>query len=71
MTTDQPPTPLPAGKYATTEEVANLCRTSVRTVQWWRYTGKGPRAVKVGRRVLYDVDALLEWIDAADSGGAA
>jgi excisionase family DNA binding protein len=48
--------------YMTTEEVADLCRTSSETVRYWRQVGKGPTSFKVGRRVLYarrDVEAFL------------
>ena len=46
----------------TTEELAQLCRTSPETVRYWRHVGKGPKSFKVGRRVLYareDVDAFI------------
>ncbi len=43
-------------KYLTTEEVAELLRTSPETVRFWRHVGKGPKSFKLGRRVLYDVD---------------
>ncbi len=51
-------------KYLTTDEVADLVRTPVETVRYWRHIGKGPRSFKVGRRVLYDADQLQAWIDA-------
>ncbi|MDZ5441758.1 helix-turn-helix domain-containing protein [Micromonospora sp. 4G57] len=47
---------------ATPEEVAEYMRKPVRTLEQWRYRGKGPRFVKVGRDVRYrweDVDAYL------------
>ena len=50
-------------KYLTTEEVAELLRTSPESVRWWRHTNKGPATVKVGRRVLYPEADLLAWID--------
>ena len=40
-------------KYLTTEEVAELLRTSPETCRFWRHEGRGPEAFKVGRRVLY------------------
>src|SRR5205823_1224131 len=42
-------------QYLTTAEVAELFRTTAETVRYWRWAGKGPRSIKVGRRVLYDV----------------
>jgi len=38
----------------TTNEVAELSRTSPATVRYWRHIGYGPRGRKVGRRVLYE-----------------
>ncbi len=46
----------------TIEEVADVCRTSVETVRYWKHVGKGPKWFKVGRRVLFareDVEAFL------------
>lgn len=34
------------------------------TLENWRYLGKGPRWVKVGRTVRYDRPDLDAWIDA-------
>jgi hypothetical protein len=41
--------------YLTLPEVAERYRTTVAAVRYWRHIGYGPRAVKVGRRVLYPV----------------
>jgi len=49
-------------RYLTTEEVADLLRTSPESVRYWRHVGKGPRSFKVAKRVLYaveDVDAFI------------
>lgn len=39
--------------YLTLLEIAERYRTTEAVVRYWRYTGYGPQAVKVGRRVLY------------------
>lgn len=64
-------------EYLTTNEVADLFRTSPATVRYWRHIGTGPKSFKIGRRVLYareDVDAYArqarEKAD-ADRGSAA
>lgn len=47
----------------TTEELANLLRTTPESCRYWRHIGKGPKSFKVGRRVLYareDVEAFIE-----------
>ena len=44
-------------------DVAELLDVSMRTLEFWRYAGKGPAYVKVGKRVRYrpaDVEAYLE-----------
>ncbi|GAB7005786.1 hypothetical protein JCM18899A_32590 [Nocardioides sp. AN3] len=49
-------------EYLTTEEVAELLRTSPETVRYWRHVRTGPASFKIGRRVLYarqDVEAFV------------
>lgn len=36
-------------------------RISVRTLANWRYMGNGPAFSRLGGRVLYPEDKLLEW----------
>ena len=48
-------------RFFTINELAELCRTNVATVRYWRKTGFGPRGVRVGRHVLYPRDAVLDW----------
>ena len=55
-------------QYLTTEEVAQLLRTSPETVRYWRHVGAGPRSFKVGRRVLYDADDVGSFIADARHG---
>jgi excisionase family DNA binding protein len=50
--------------YMTTAELADMMRTTTNTVHYWRASGTGPRALKVGKRVLYDVADVDEWIAA-------
>jgi DNA-binding transcriptional MerR regulator len=49
-------------RYLTTEEVADLLRTSPESVRYWRHIGKGPRSFKVAKRVLYAVDDVEAFI---------
>jgi len=45
------------------DDVAQMLGIPVRTLYWWRTTGKGPRGIRVGRWVRYrraDVEAWLE-----------
>jgi excisionase family DNA binding protein len=62
--------------YMTTEEVAQLARTSPETVRYWRHVGRGPGGhFRVGRRVLYDRATVEAWLaslrDAAAGGTPA
>lgn len=50
--------------YLTVHEVAELLRTPVSTVYQWSYRGDGPPARKVGRRLLFKRDEVIEWADA-------
>lgn len=54
-------------KYLTTVEVAEICRTSPETIRWWRHIGKGPRSFKLGRRVLYRLTDVEQWIESLRS----
>ncbi len=51
-------------EYLTSGEVAGICRTSPDTVRFWRHVGKGPRSIKVGRRVLYARADVEKWLAA-------
>ncbi|WP_405850022.1 helix-turn-helix domain-containing protein [Streptomyces niveus] len=48
-------------RFLTTDEVAVRYRTAASTVRYWRQIGKGPRAIKIGRRVLYPEADLLRY----------
>lgn len=49
----------------TTEEVAAYFRTVPATVRYWRHVGKGPRSLRVGRRVLYRTSDVRAWAEDA------
>lgn len=44
-------------------EVADILRVSLKTVRKWRYEGKGPPWVKVGRLVYYKETDLIKWLE--------
>lgn len=51
------------GRLWHTEEVAQYLGVPLGTIYNWRVSGKGPRAIRVGRHLRYrpsDVDAWLE-----------
>jgi excisionase family DNA binding protein len=48
----------------TIAEAAEVLRTPVATLRYWRHQGIGPRSFRLGRRVLYRRDDVHAWIDA-------
>jgi excisionase family DNA binding protein len=52
-------------RFLTTEELADLLRTSPETVRYRRHVGRGPASFKVGRRVLYAAQDVETFIEAA------
>lgn len=46
------------------QEAADLTRTPVATLRWWRHEGIGPKSARMGRRVVYRRADVLAWIDA-------
>jgi excisionase family DNA binding protein len=49
----------------TTPELAQLLRTPVKTLEHWRYTGKGPKHARLGKRTLYRRQDVEEWLTSA------
>ena len=47
----------------TITEAADLLRTPVATLRYWRHRNIGPHSFRVGRRVLYRRDEIRTWID--------
>ena len=43
--------------------VAKMLGCSLRTLQRRRMEGKGPASTKIGRKVFYELNDVLEWID--------
>jgi excisionase family DNA binding protein len=48
----------------TIEEVAERLRVSVPTVRWLRQEGRFPPAIKVGRRLMWDIWDVDAWLKA-------
>ncbi len=46
-----------------TPRAAQFVGVSKRTLEKWRYEGIGPPYLKLGRRVLYSMADLEDWID--------
>lgn len=50
--------------FLTQSEAAEILRLSPRTLERMRLVGTGPKFVKAGRRVLYNVDFINQWTEA-------
>lgn len=53
-------------RYMTTEEVAEMARTSPSTVRYWRMSKKLDFGVKRGRKVLYPQSKIERWLAGED-----
>lgn len=42
-------------------ELANRWRMSPRTLERWRFTGEGPRFMKIGGRVVYRLEDIVAF----------
>ncbi|WP_251070337.1 AlpA family transcriptional regulator [Streptomyces sp. ISL-96] len=56
---------------ATPEDLARFLGVPLRTVGQWRYLGKGPRSIKVGRYTRYRWVDVERWLDRNARGDAA
>ena len=54
-------------RYVTAGRLASLFGISVRTLSRWEATGNGPPKIKVGRRALFDLLKLSEWLTSRET----
>lgn len=54
----------PDHELLTIREVADLVRSPIATLRYWRHLGIGPLGFRVGRHVLYRRADIDEWISA-------
>ena len=52
-------------RYLRTPEASRFVGLSIRTLEKHRIYGTGPRYSKLGGRVVYRVEDLQSWVDAA------
>lgn len=50
------------GPLMTTDDLADYCNVTRRTVQNWRNTGRGPKPTRIGRYVRYRPVDVEEWL---------
>ena len=49
-------------RYVSAPRMASMLRISVRTLSRWNATGIGPPKIKLGKRVLFDLGKIPEWL---------
>jgi len=54
-----------AMKLLTLDEVAQMLRKSPAQMRWMRHNGTGPRAARLGGRVMYREIDVIDWVNAA------
>jgi hypothetical protein len=54
---------MPSSQFLTAQDVSTRYggKISVRTLNNWRNIGNGPPFTKVGGKVLYSLEKLIEW----------
>lgn len=68
---DTSPGSSPVHQLITTEEYAEMARTSPSTIRYWRANGIGPAGTKRGKRVLYPRAQVLAYLLGTDAPPAA
>lgn len=54
-----------AMKLLTLDEVAEMLRKSPAQMRWLRHNSRGPRSAKIGGRVMYREQDVIDWVNAA------
>ena len=54
-------------RYANARRVASILGISVRTLSRWNAAGIGPPRIKVGRKVLFDLLKLPDWLTSRET----
>jgi excisionase family DNA binding protein len=57
-------------KMWTVDELAEFAGVSVTTLYHWRWEGKGPKAIKVGRFLRYPEANIQKWLELLGRGVA-
>lgn len=63
MTTPSTAINSPVRQLLNNDEAADMLGISRRTLPIWRVQGRGPRFVKIGRLVRYELAELNAWIE--------
>lgn len=58
-------------KLLTLGEAAEMLRKSPAQMRWMRHMGTGPRAARIGGRVMYRQQDVIDWVNAAFEADAS
>jgi len=51
-----------SGEFLTRADVARFLSVSSRTIARWEHLRQGPPRIKIGNRILYRRESLLDWL---------
>ncbi|MFS0717575.1 helix-turn-helix domain-containing protein [Arthrobacter sp. 1P04PC] len=60
-----------AVKLLTLSEVAEMLRKTPAQLRWMRHNGSGPHGAKLGGRVMYREQDVIDWVNAAFEDAAS
>jgi hypothetical protein len=49
-------------RYVNAPRMASMLRVSIRTLSRWNAAGIGPPKIKLGKKVLFDLGKIPEWL---------
>ena len=49
-------------RFISTEELSELLDIPAPSIATWRFRGEGPKYLKLGRHVRYDVSDVEQWL---------
>lgn len=52
--------------YWTVRDLSNYLQIPASTIYWWLSREDGPPAIRVGKHVRFEPDAVKKWIQARD-----
>ena len=52
-------------KLLTIDEVGEMLRKSNAQLRWMRHNGSGPKSAKLGGRIMYREQDVIDWVNAA------
>ena len=50
-----------SNSYLTTKELSQRWKINPNTIEHWRTNGFGPEFIRIGRKILYSLESILEF----------